>query len=140
MSKYVTRPTQVNSETLSKVMNTKPSRDYFLHLNATEKFNRTTENVINFFKWKNNMKKKNIIVYDYTVCKSNKNVKPVKYEVEAFCVGGKDGVRAYFIIENKMYEAQGDDGHWWLVGTIDKSWIKEILDTISALYDNIEEK
>jgi len=86
------------------------------------------------------MKKEKITVYDYTPCKTNENTKPIKYEVKAHCVGGKYGVRAYFILNDKMYEAQGDDGHWWLVGTISKSWIKEIMDTISSLYDSIEEK
>jgi len=121
-------------------MNDKPSRDYFLHLNATEIFNRTTKNVAEYFKWKSEMKKEKITVYDYTPCKSNENVEPTKYEVKAHCVGGKYGVRAYFILNDKIYEAQGDDGHWWLTGTIDKSWIKEIMDTISSLYDSIEEK
>jgi hypothetical protein len=120
---------------ISKVMNTKPSREYFIHLNAIEKFNQSTKNVAEYFKWRIEMKKRNIIVYDYS-----SSVKPIKYEVEAHCVGGENGVRAYFILNEKMYEAQGDDGHWWLVGKISKSWIKEIIDTISSLYDSIEKE
>ncbi len=80
------------------------------------------------------MKPHKIIVYNYY----NHNEPGVKYEVNAYCVGGKDGVRAYFLMGKYMYEAHGDNGHWWIVGKIDKSWIEKIMNTISALHDSME--
>ena len=59
--------------------------------------------------------------------------KPVKYEVDAWCVQGETGFIAYFIIDDRLYEAHGDDGHWWLVGVINTHWLKEWQETVAAL-------
>ena len=72
------------------------------------------------------MEKEPIVVYDYgTVLHPKKE--PVKLEVEAWCLKGTEGFRAYFFLPNSdlLYEAHGDDGHWWLVGCMNKYWLKD---------------
>ena len=75
------------------------------------------------------MKKCNIIVYDY----KNNPHKISKYEVEAWCVGGEYGILAYFIKDHRIYEAHGDDGHWWLSGGFDLSWLLEIVKVLKCI-------
>jgi len=58
---------------------------------------------------------------------------PVRYDVEAWCVGGVEGVRAYFIIGDLLYEADGDDGNWWLVSVCHKDWLKSVLEALTGL-------
>jgi len=58
---------------------------------------------------------------------------PVKYEVEAWCVQGETGFRAYFFLGDQFCEANGDDGHWWLMSTCHKHWVKEIKEAINAV-------
>lgn len=32
-----------------------------------------------------------------------------------------------------LYEAHGDDGHWWLVGCMNKYWIKEFKEVVNSI-------
>ncbi len=60
---------------------------------------------------------------------------PQRFDVEAWCVGGKEGIRAFFFIDERLYEASGDDGHWWLVDTFHVNWLgeyKEVIDSIEV--------
>ena len=54
--------------------------------------------------------------------------------VEAWCVGGKDGIFAIFTHpDNPVITcyAQGDDGFWWFAGRHHQAWDAEILDAIT---------
>lgn len=55
---------------------------------------------------------------------------PGRQKVMAFCVGGNEGVKAYFQHPeniNWMVMADGDDGHWWVSGVISKYWVKGMI-------------
>ncbi|KKL21107.1 hypothetical protein LCGC14_2448760 [marine sediment metagenome] len=85
------------------------------------------------------MRKCNITVYDYhdaihgSYFNRKPDIEPVKYEVEAWCVGGDYGIRAFFFIGDMFCTADGDDGHWWLVNRCSKGWLKEIKEAIVAV-------
>ena len=83
------------------------------------------------------MKKCKIIVWDYEDNihggHAPKEYKPVKYEVKAWCVGGEEGVKAYFFIDNTICMADGDDGGWWLVDRFHMHWIHEIEEAVHAI-------
>lgn len=86
--------------------------------------------------------KKKITVYDYTDA-THGGTTPVtkqedvrKYDVEAWCVQGETGFLAFFIIDDMLYEAHGDDGHWWLVGRFHIHWLDEIKKVVSSIEDN----
>lgn len=88
------------------------------------------------------MRKCTIRVYDYSNARKGAsavhydkdNPPPIKYfDVEAYCVGGAEGVHAYFYKGDTLYEAHGDDGHWWLVGVIHLDWLKEMIDALKTL-------
>ncbi len=80
------------------------------------------------------MRKCNITVYDYQKHMPEwEKLQPIKHEVEAWCVGGDEGIRAFFFIDNMFCTAGGDDGHWWLVDICDKAWLKEIKEAINAV-------
>ena len=64
-----------------------------------------------------------------------RDFKPVKYEVEAWCVGGTEGITAYFFIGDMFCEANGDDGHWWLKTVCNKQWLKKIKETINMVQE-----
>ena len=58
------------------------------------------------------------------------------YEVEAYCVGGDEGVWAIYESSKfpGCYEyAQGDDGSWWFAGVMAKSWYPEIVEAITSM-------
>lgn len=90
------------------------------------------------------MRKSKITVYDYDDARHNScawhhsgNNIPVKiYEVEAWCVGGKEGIKAYFIIDGMLYTASGDDGHWWLVNVCAARWLGWIKEAITAIEED----
>lgn len=65
---------------------------------------------------------------------------PNVMDVDAWCVGGPQGIRAFFIKDDMLYCASGDDGHWWLVERMHKSWLAKIKDTINeiVLEENIK--
>lgn len=62
----------------------------------------------------------------------NKEASPISYEVEAHCVGGDEGILAFFFLDNWFCVAKGDDGHWWMSYFCDGHWAKEIKETIIA--------
>ncbi len=88
------------------------------------------------------MEKHSITVYDYSGATyssapwhaaSHLERDPVKYEVDAWCLGGPEGVRAFFFIDDSLYEAHGDDGHWWLIGRMSKAWLAGLKKVVAAL-------
>ena len=65
------------------------------------------------------------------------------YEVEAYCVGGEEGVFAIYQSPKgeDWYEyAQGDDGHWWFAGVMSKSWYPQIVEAITAIIEDDKDK
>ena len=88
------------------------------------------------------MQKCKITVWDYMnnmhlllpiLTKPPDGIPPIRYDVEAWCVGGDEGIRAFFFLDNRFCTADGDDGHWWLVSTCHKDWFKEIKEAINAV-------
>lgn len=86
------------------------------------------------------IEKQKITVYDYHgAIKSSapwhykENINPTRYDVEAWCVGGKNGIKAFFFINDTLYEANGDDGHWWLIGIMHKDWLEKFKETINSI-------
>ena len=83
------------------------------------------------------MRKCAITVWDYEDNihggHASKDYKPVKYEVEAWCVGGDEGVKAYFFVDNRICVANGDDRGWWLVDRFHMHWIHEIEEAVHAI-------
>jgi hypothetical protein len=74
---------------------------------------------------------KNITVWDYAdVWNGSSSWHKVEtnteYNVKAWCVGGVEGILAFFFHEDKFCIAAGDDGHWWLIYTCHKDWFKTI--------------
>jgi len=57
----------------------------------------------------------------------------VEFNPDAYCVGGAEGVRAYWIDDGWLYTAHGDDGHWWLDSRIGAQWLLEIKDVLTHL-------
>jgi hypothetical protein len=88
------------------------------------------------------MRKCEITVYDYNDAIHGRTFgrpsleNPVKYEVEAWCVGGDEGMKAFFFVGDMLCMADGDDGHWWLVDTCHKHWLKEIKEAINAVKED----
>ena len=88
------------------------------------------------------MKKQRINVWDYQDAVHGGNIwhaqeEEKSYDVDAFCVGGDEGVYAIFenpIDVNTFCIAYGDDGHWYITGRFGKSWIKEIISKLQ-LYE-----
>jgi hypothetical protein len=78
------------------------------------------------------MKKEKITVWDYFGGGILQD--PVKYEVDAWCLQGKTGFRAFFFLHDNdfLYEAEGDDGHWWIVRRMHKHWIKEFKKVVNS--------
>lgn len=80
------------------------------------------------------MKKHKIDVWDYnnTVHGGRIAKEPVKYKVDAWCVGGDEGIRAFFFIDEYFCVAEGDDGHWWIISVCHVDWLEEIKEAINA--------
>jgi hypothetical protein len=91
------------------------------------------------------MRKCKITVYDYSDARHNasathydKNNPPevVEFNVEAWCVGGDEGVQAYWVQNEQLYIADGDDGHWWLNGVISVYWVPGMIKAMEeAIHD-----
>ena len=88
------------------------------------------------------MRKCKITVYDYSDARHNasarhynKNRPPevVEFNVEAYCVGGDTGVRAYWVQDKRLYMAHGDDGHWWLTSVIAVHWAAEMIEALEGV-------
>ena len=82
------------------------------------------------------MRKANITVYDYQLTFNDADAVK-KYEVEANCVGGDEGVFATFEHESLpdgcIGYATGDDGHWVMQGEIDKNWVPGMIAAFKAI-------
>jgi hypothetical protein len=76
------------------------------------------------------MKTHRIVVYNYDL-PSIPRIK--KFEVDAWCVQGPTGFRAWFIKDDFLYEAHGDDGGWWLVGRMHIHWLPEFKKAVEAI-------
>lgn len=76
------------------------------------------------------MNKCRITVYDYP---RDDTAPPEKIDVEAWCVGGEAGVRAYFFWNGLFCTAVGDDGHWRLVTRMAPRWVDECTQAMLAL-------
>jgi hypothetical protein len=74
------------------------------------------------------MKKTRITVWDYRYTQP-----PKKYEVDAWCVQGETGFRAFFYVDNMLYEAAGDDGHWWVIFQMHEHWVKEFKEVVQSI-------
>jgi len=86
------------------------------------------------------MRKCRITVWDYNDAihggqhfEKGLKEKPVKYEVDAWCVGGNYGIKAFFFIKNMLCMADGDDGHWWMVDSCHMNWVSEIKEAIECI-------
>jgi len=86
------------------------------------------------------MEKTRIKIYNYHSGHSimhpiRPNEKPKVYDVEAYCVGGEEGVFATFehpsFPPNCIGYAQGDDGHWWFAGLINRHWLPGIVEAFT---------
>ena len=87
------------------------------------------------------MEKQTIIVHNYfsggsILHRVRYDEDITSYEVEAYCVGGEDGVFA--IYQSPTYPdcfeyAQGDDGHWWFAGVMSKSWYPQIVEAMNSI-------
>jgi len=93
--------------------------------------------------------KHKIRVYDYhdamhgtppwnALGRSQGNEDPTVYDVEAWCIGGPNGIRAFFLMDDIMYCASGDNGHWWLVERMHKQWIPKIKQTIDDMIEEMD--
>lgn len=58
---------------------------------------------------------------------------PFKVEVDAWCVGGEEGIIAFFFHGRYLCEAHGDDGHWWLSGYMDMYWTKAFKNAVAEI-------
>jgi hypothetical protein len=73
-----------------------------------------------------------ITVYNY----KNEFHLPGKLVVNAFCVGGDEGVFAVFRIpsdHNLIGFAYGDDGHWQIAKVYHQHWLEGIVEALNAL-------
>jgi len=74
--------------------------------------------------------KRHIKVYNYNI-KSLPRIGLI--EVEAYCVGGDEGIMAFFFYNDLFCIAEGDDGHWWLTSIMDKGWVSKIQEVIAEI-------
>lgn len=61
------------------------------------------------------------------------DIDPESYDVDAFVVGGEDGVFAAYWSpqhEGLIDYAQGDDGHWWFAGRYSPYWIADMREAL----------
>lgn len=86
------------------------------------------------------MTKHEIKVYDYYNARKggdpshyNGNEEPFLFEVEAWCVGGSEGILAYFVMGDRFYIASGDDGHWVLKYTCGTQWLPKIKEAMNSI-------
>jgi len=79
--------------------------------------------------------KQHIKVWDYSGILEGDHLvnteEPTGFEVDAWCVGGEEGILAYFYYQNKFCIANGDDGHWRLMYTCHKDWKNRIKSVMS---------
>jgi len=80
-----------------------------------------------------------IKVYDYdNKLKTNKGKTPRELIVNASCVGGSEGIMAFFPHPDSKDHtciAHGDDGNWWLSDTYSNMWVEQIINALKV-YNN----
>ena len=59
---------------------------------------------------------------------------PFIFEPDAKVVGGIDGVRAYWVENEMLYTAHGDDGHWWLGSVINATWMTAMVSAMKSVH------
>ena len=83
-----------------------------------------------------------ITVYDYTDAIHGSApwlpqdlMKPVRYDVDAWCVQGEYGIFAFFYTEDKKHfcMASGDDGHWRLLYVCHPHWVHEFKEAMESV-------
>lgn len=71
----------------------------------------------------------------------NPNKKELVMEVDALCVGGEDGIFAYFFYEDRFCMAHGDDGFWTLNYACHKDWFMTFVkEAFAPLSVHVESK
>jgi hypothetical protein len=106
-----------------------------LELWETYQKTQSNEDLLRWLKhraWVKAMKQIEITVYNY----ENKYGVPYKMTINAFCVGGEEGVFAVFQIPTNpkwIGFADGDDGHWVLHKVFDKGWREGIIEALNAI-------
>ncbi len=60
---------------------------------------------------------------------------PEEHHVEAYCVGGPEGVFAAFRKNGRFFIAHGDDGSWWVVSTPSRGWVPGMIEALSLAYN-----
>lgn len=81
------------------------------------------------------MNKTTITVYDYTTADAVRSA-----TVDAYCVGGIDGVYAVYphpTDPNCVALAVGDDGHWWFVQSFHKAWFASLAEAFQNISKDI---
>ena len=58
---------------------------------------------------------------------------PKRLDVHAHCVGGAEGVLAFFEYDKWFCGACGDDGHWYLMYRCGLNWKERIIDAINLM-------
>lgn len=75
------------------------------------------------------MEKIRITVWDYRY----DSKPPKRYEVDAWCFPGEYGFRAFFYHGDLLFEAAGDDGHWFIIHTMHKDWVNQFKEFVSQI-------
>jgi hypothetical protein len=75
------------------------------------------------------MEKKKIVVWDARW----ETKTPKRYDVEAWCLQGELGFRAFFYVDDMLYEAAGDDGYWYVLYTMHKAWLNKFKEVVNAI-------
>jgi hypothetical protein len=77
--------------------------------------------------------KTKITVYDYGTFTHHRTEPIVYKDVDAWCLQGETGFLAFFIIDDTLFEAHGDDGHWWVAGRMHTHWIDELKEVVMSI-------
>jgi hypothetical protein len=93
------------------------------------------------------MKKHRIRVYDYYDAyhggnpqNAYDNADTKIYEVDAWCVGGATGIHAFFILDDRVCFASGDDGFWTFTGRMGKQWVSRYKEAFDELAKEVGNK
>jgi hypothetical protein len=65
---------------------------------------------------------------------------PDVLEVDAYCVGGSDGVFAVFQhpeIPERFCIAKGDDGHWQLSEQFHHNWLPKLIEALTCFHNQV---
>lgn len=97
----------------------------------TDQCRKLAENIERFLP--SNLTQQNISMVRPVVDFDKDNPPKVEeYNVEAYCVGGMKEF-LHILIDNELYTAEGDDGHWWLTSICSIHWIPEMVESIQTI-------